>query len=269
MGGGGGSGHCADPRVAARGGAGGGVVFLRVGSMSGSGVVAVGGGSGGGCGGGGSGGGGAGGLLHLRAAGSVSCALLSVEGGVGADGNFGAGGGGAGGRVLAQGADFSGCSADVRAGVAGLGGFGASPEGVFSPGHFGDVTIVPGGFEGLEAPSIESPRSGALVGARPTVSGRGPADASVTLYVDGQPSATGASASDGAFSLELSTPLEPGQRRLQVAAAREGVWSPRSGPVLVVVTGDAEPTGRDGPGTRRLTVGLGCVTGGSLGETGL
>lgn len=266
MGGGGGSGHCGDNRSPAGGGAGGGVVFIRAAAVLGTGRISVAGAGGRLCEDGAGGGAGAGGLLSLRARGPVGCALLSAAGGLGADG-YGGGGGGSGGRIVGQAADFSTCPTDVSAGLSGRGGVGATPTGPFSPGHFGDVTVVAGAFDALAAPSIESPRGGATVGATPAVSGTAPAEATVTLLVDGRPWATAASDSDGGFALEVSAPLSLGERRLEAAASRSGIWSQRSAPVLVTVTAGAGVG--VGAGQRVLTVGCGCVASSGRSAPGL
>lgn len=261
MGSGGGTGHCGDSRTPTSGGAGGGIVVLRAGSLEGTGRVEADGADGRNAADGAAGGGGAGGLVSLRVQTSAACGGLSAVGGRGGDARFSSGGGGGGGRILGQGADFGRCTTTAAAGTAGTaekpGGDG-EPAGPFSPGHFGDVTVLPGGLGAPPAPTILAPASLATVGVRPTVQGSAEPSATVALFVDGQLAARGGSEADGGFELVPGEALAEGTRRLEAAVEVQGLWSPKSAPVLVSVVAAADLHPGAAP-TRRMAVGCGCA----------
>jgi hypothetical protein len=137
LGGGGGAGE-EDSSLGSGGASGGGAIFVRAGSLGGSGRITAAGASGAAATPGllesdGAGGGGAGGSILLRFQAGASCREVSAAGGRGGDGggdcgsghlgvldcqSDGPGGGGAGGRILLQ-AKSKTCAADVKAGLAG------------------------------------------------------------------------------------------------------------------------------------------------------
>ncbi|MEA2747484.1 MAG: hypothetical protein QOI41_1627 [Myxococcales bacterium] len=135
MGGGGGAGEQKNG-LGSGGGIGGGVVFARVRSLSGSGQLTANGEAAAnaqlvGIESDGAGGGGAGGSIILRAVGDVECATAETKGGNGGNtavvglATWGPGGGGSGGRVLIQ-AHGTSCPIDVTAGTPGTAGLGAA-----------------------------------------------------------------------------------------------------------------------------------------------
>lgn len=105
MGGGGGAGEATNAE-AGSGAAGGGVIFIRALSMSGTGTIRANGSNGGGSSGGhnaGAGGGGAGGTVVLRTQATCAVTVQATGGNGGATGSgYGCGGGGSGGRIYVQ-----------------------------------------------------------------------------------------------------------------------------------------------------------------------
>lgn len=170
LGGGGGAGH-EDFWLGTEGANGGGAIFVRAGSLEGSGRISANGASAAAAqqmlaASDGAGGGGAGGSIVLRFEGDASCTGVSAAGGKGGDGggdcgpsqtdcqSDGPGGGGAGGRILFQ-ARSKSCATNVKAGLAGLqasslwpGGAhrGAGPEDENEPTAIGLVEEPPGRY---------------------------------------------------------------------------------------------------------------------------
>jgi hypothetical protein len=250
LGGGGGTGHGTSSQ-GPFGGKGGGLIFIRAGSITTVGGEAIGtiqasGGNGNvGQGGNdqrGASGGGAGGTLLVRVANSISCGVhLEASGGAGgdnSDADCAPGGGGGGGRVLYQASSLSGtCSAvtvDVHGGDAGLSND-TDPYGA-TAGAPGTVTRLPGGFPLLTtAPTVTAP-TGLTNQPRPTVIGNNAsALASVLLYVDGHEVGRVRADGTGAFSFQLPWTLSEGEHTAQAATTHQGVYSPLSSSVIFTV----------------------------------
>ncbi len=121
--GGGGGGAYGDltSQVATPGGAGGGIVFVRAVSMTGTGRIIVDGETALSSPSNGSGGGGAAGTIALELSSTLSCGLLTARGGGGGSSapSHGVGGGGAGGRIQVRASALLTCPRDVFAGLAG------------------------------------------------------------------------------------------------------------------------------------------------------
>lgn len=171
LGGGGGSGSGGG----LAGGTGGGAIFIRTGSLFGTGFMTVNGRDASDSTSGGGGGGGAGGTIHLRVVNPPDCPDLRAAGGMGGDAKRtgatdGPGGGGGGGRVFLQAPDAALCEARVtvtggQPGASTSGGARGAVEGnvgVFTPLEEpltlpGDVVIsnpTPGGFVNVRRPVI-------------------------------------------------------------------------------------------------------------------
>ncbi len=164
LGGGGGAGHGEDGQTKA-GGAGGGAIFIRAGSLSGTGTIAASGASALDAGlsdsgvSDGASGGGAGGSVYLRFIGAAACGGIQANGGNGGSSpeNFnGPGGGGGGGRVLLQASSAASCSTSVIAGIAGTQTdpatpphHGALPADASDPAFAGAVETLDGGYSVL------------------------------------------------------------------------------------------------------------------------
>ncbi|NCT66674.1 MAG: hypothetical protein GXC76_03410 [Rhodanobacteraceae bacterium] len=243
MGGGGGAGH-GDSGGNGQGGRGGGVVFLRAGSIVGSGGVlqAAGASAPAVATGDAAGGGGAGGTIHLRVAGSASCNALQAPGGVGGNAQgmrVGPGGGGGGGRVLLQSAGGScnpqilGASAGVQADMTAPGGL---AYGALSGGT-GIATVLPGGYAQAAAPVVHTPANGSYVGnPTPVVTGSGAqASRGVALFVDGALQLVTTADGAGTFSATIPTALGTGVHQVQAAVYDQGDLGLRSAPTSFTI----------------------------------
>lgn len=165
LGGGGGAGHGND-MAALDGGAGGGAIFVRAGSLRGAGVLSASGAAsparnqyGNGIGHDGGSGGGAGGSVVLRVVGGVSGCMIAARGADGSDSAVevhGPGGGGGGGHVRVEASSAQACGIDVGGGVAGVQQDPNTPSGV----HFGAADGSVGVIERAEVPeeNSEAPR---------------------------------------------------------------------------------------------------------------
>jgi hypothetical protein len=151
--GGGAGGVDSSPSNAIQGGAGGGVVFARAGSVTGNGAFSADGEAPGEVQNDGGAGGGAGGSIVVRVANGATC-VAHARGANGAKAasssakEFGPGGGGGGGRALVQ-AQSGACPPDVNSGVAGaffLDGGAAPTNASPSAREPGFVETLPGGY---------------------------------------------------------------------------------------------------------------------------
>lgn len=240
FGGGGGSGHGTSTSANPSGGAGGGIVFIRAGSLSGAGsILALGGAGGAGArpqGGqlAGGGGGGAGGAIHVRLSGAAVCGGISASGGAGGagDGNSGAGyvgpgGGGGGGRVLLQATSLSGCPVSLGGGDAGTLPGSAGNDGA-QPGSGATAVLLDGGFVIPAVPTVTAPTAGSFLHTpQPTFAGTTQAGTLVVVYLDGvelnrtQPDG-------GSWTLTSTSALSTGAHWVQAAAEYQGVQSVKS-----------------------------------------
>ena len=160
MGGGGGAGH--DKTGGATGGRdGGGAIFIRAKSLSGSGTISANGGTtqNGSSADDGQGGGGAGGSLYIRLNGACSSVAMHVDGSDGVDapnGNVGAGGGGGGGRSFQQASVVCGGVTHAK------GNHGGSGHGGAADGVAGTSEAAPSGVY-CTSDNATAPCGGALV----------------------------------------------------------------------------------------------------------
>lgn len=231
----GGGGAGANDSVSGVGGAGGGIIFIRAGVLSGAGWLSADGSPGQSRGYGG--GGGAGGTIDLRVLGSASCARLSASGGAG---GVTGGGGGGGGRIYVEATELVGCTPSVLAGVRGAPPGDPSLATPVTGGegpHLGEIVIrQPGGALGTSPVAVLQPTPGAFVAAlRPLIAGRGPANSSVLVLLDELEAGSTATDADGGFTFRPPSDLTDGPHRVE-ARLETGERSP-----LVSFTVDVTP----------------------------
>ncbi|EPX60078.1 Large repetitive protein [Cystobacter fuscus DSM 2262] len=237
-GGGGGAGH-GSATSAQRGGSGGGVVFIRANSLSGStGSILATGSSGYYSSTDAAGGGGAGGSIHLRLATSAICGDIDASGGNGGSPNtkqVGPGGGGGGGVILLQASKRTGCVADSNSVLGGLSGSqkdSSAPGGVSygaESGAGGRVETIDRGFAMLDVPTVSAPANGAYTdSARPNVSGTATPNTTVVIYIDGKEARRGTSDAAGGYGVVLLDALTQGAHTVQAATELDGVQSLKS-----------------------------------------
>jgi|GEM_PF-1926148 len=263
VGGGAGSGH-GNNSVATNGGAGGGAIYIRAGTFTGTGSIVADGQSGANTPGGpvggndAAGGGGAGGTIAVRVSNSLDCTAVSAQGGNGGSVTFntggqrehGPGGGGGGGRILLQSSNIeaspSDCPANVASGVAGTThqsstgnpiNYGATPAS--STGSYVGIITVPsgGGFVPvLPAPVITSPTDSSFTNNnRPPISGTdAQANSQVVVYIDGTVACTSAVAA-GAWSCSRSAALAEGTHSVSAVTVYQGTQSASSTVVTFTV----------------------------------
>lgn len=225
-GGGGGFGRGAQLEQESRGGRGGGAIFIRAGTLEGSGTISASGETGGFSLSEGPGGGGAGGSILLRLAGPMRCGGLHAQGGRGGA-SLGSsepvsGGGGGGGRVLYQASSVTDCPISARAWLADS--WSDAPEA--SGEEF--VTALPGGLMRPEPATILWPGNGSTVEtARPSIVGRATSGMEVIVYLD-RAEAGRVVAADGVFSFTPVLPLSTGKHTVQAETFYQGLQSERS-----------------------------------------
>jgi uncharacterized protein (TIGR03382 family) len=213
-------------------GRGGGILFVRAGQLSGTGILAADGDKGGdGTHSGGSGGG-AGGIIHARFTGSASCGALHANGGAGGHANTftthtGPGGGGGGGRILFQ-ASSSSCSLSAIGGAAGVSIVGStgSIHGA-QPAQNGIIENLPGGFIVPQAPSIDAIHTEGC-SLRPIITGSTVAGATVVILLDGQELARVKADASGRFSFIPQADLSKGTHLVQAFSELLGTRSGKS-----------------------------------------
>lgn len=240
FGGGGGAGAGAD----GTGGSGGGLVFIRAGSVTGSGRISADGAAGADSVAAGAGGGGGGGLIHVRTVGAVACFSASATGGGGGAANEpnqlpGTGAGGGGGQLLIQ-SNNDTCSKSVSNGVAGMsigGSFrGATPTLASAPGHEGLVEAPPAG--GLDSPTsqIDTPSQDAQVAdATPAISGSSSIPfAQVQITLD-TANFTTTAGFDGAWSFTPLFPLAEGEHTVRARSIAFGIAGELSPPRVFTI----------------------------------
>ncbi|MCC7385144.1 MAG: OmpA family protein [Deltaproteobacteria bacterium] len=225
------------------GGPGGGIVWIRAGSLSGNGDILARGESADPGTRDGQGGGGAGGSILLRSAGAVDCREISAVGGAGNSATdsavaAGPGGGGGGGRLLIQARALdASCALRVGGGSAGTtsGPSSYAPNHGANPGDPGVVEVAPaGGFVVPAPPSITEPIGGAVTASRPLVRGRAHAGFTVIVLADRQEVARTITASDGSFHV-VTTTLSHGVHNLEAIERFLDVESSESAAVEIVV----------------------------------
>jgi MYXO-CTERM domain-containing protein len=231
MGGGGGAGHAfgvAPPFPSA--GVGGGIIFIRAGSLAGAGAMIANGGPGRSATGlEAGGGGGAGGTIYLRVNGAAACGLLQAQGGVGGNTNIevGPGGGGGGGRILFQ--KGSGTCTTTATSVLGVnpgqqpnpGAPGGAPYGA-TAGTNGSVTTLTGPFL-MPTPVVATPANGSATNDNtPTYSGTVPtpfpAGTEIVIYVDGAEVGRATPNAAGAWTATPVVPLADGPHSVNAIA---------------------------------------------------
>jgi uncharacterized protein (TIGR03382 family) len=232
LGGGGGAGHSGN----VTGGAGGGAIFIRAGSLIGRGSISANGRDGNASTGGGSSGGGAGGTIILRVVEGLECpraGALSATGGKGGNSTnsgttyYGPGGGGGGGRIFVQAPGIDDCAPGVVSG-------GDAGESTDNSTH-GAVPGNPGKFykldEAMAAPGaavIVSPVKDALVNAvRPSVRVDAPDQRKVFIRFDGGPWVGPLRKVDGKYVGEppVGVNLSEIPHEVQAIAEYKGLWS--------------------------------------------
>ncbi|MGV3664075.1 MAG: cadherin-like beta sandwich domain-containing protein, partial [Prosthecobacter sp.] len=233
FGGGGGAGHMINGGTSA-GGLGGGCVFIRAGSLAGTGSYSANpnpgnspttGDAGGG--------GGAGGAVYLRVVGDAAFNAINVPGGAGGSSTLGSsvgpGGGGGGGRVIFQKGGGTGAptAASVNGGAAGINQT-ASNYGA-TAGAVGLITTLSGGFAQVAEPVLVTPAAGATgVATTPAFTGTATAGLLVHIEVDGVEIGSTTADGSGNFSFTPVTPLANGARSVEVYAdnyAAQGTYS--------------------------------------------
>lgn len=205
FGGGGGAGHVS-ATSGSNGSAGGGIVFIRCNSFSGGTVTASGGLASSTTTVDGAGGGGAGGTIYIRCVGPFSVTTIQAAGGAGGSCNSGAptgpGGGGAGGRILIQANGYAG-SPTINGGNAGTSMATSDSYGAIA-GSIGTATINANAMSAPAVPTLVTPANNATVNtATPIISGTGPANASIEIFVDN--SLNGTATTDGAGNYSYTT----------------------------------------------------------------
>lgn len=261
FGGGGGAGQ-ANGIHGSAGARGGGIVFIRAGSLSGtSGTISAEGlaaldasvqynneGAGGG---------GGGGTVYLRVAGAASGNRVSAaggRGGISVEVDVGPGGGGGGGRILFQASTSSGMSFLVDAGVAGTQPNTALPEGVHygahplenevnAPPYAGVVTTLPGSLPSPLPPVVLQPLEGSVLAeARPFFSGSAQPRSTVVLTLDGAPYVRLSVSNTGAFTYTPAADLFQGPHELGATTEWQGISSAPSTPIHFTIA-SAVPSG--------------------------
>jgi uncharacterized protein (TIGR03382 family) len=258
LGGGGGTGHGASDGT---GGAGGGAIFIRARQLSGTGKLWANGASvsppipqadG-------AGGGGAGGSIYLRVVNAAACAELDAVGGAGGGSltlsqgtESGPGGGGGGGRILFQAGAGSSCTARVVKGFGGSSRWlfpfaGSSPKGA-SAGEDGVTTVLAGGLQLPSTPTVTAPAQGSTTSnPKPLISGTGPANAQVYLYLEGTQLGQVTVDATGSFSFTPAADLAGGSHQLQAASEIDGLRSPLSSAITFTVDTTPPATTVDSP----------------------
>ncbi|OJH36194.1 adventurous gliding motility protein AgmC [Cystobacter ferrugineus] len=236
-GGGGGAGH-GSPASVARGGSGGGVLFIRARSLSGGGSLLATGSSGYYSNTEAGGGGGAGGSIHLRFATTASCGDIDASGGNGGSPNtkqVGPGGGGGGGVILLQAANSAGCVANASSVLGGLSGSqkdSGAPGGLSygaGSGAGGRVETINRGFVMPDVPTVSAPANGAYTdNSHPNVVGTAMPNTTVVIYIDGKEAGRGLSNAAGGYVVALSDALDEGSHTVQAATEVDGVQSLKS-----------------------------------------
>jgi MYXO-CTERM domain-containing protein len=250
LGGGGGGGYVRGEGVEneARGGRGGGAIFIRAGALDGHGAIRASGETGGFSVSEGPGGAGAGGSILVRLAGPMRCGGLHADGERGGaslgSSELVSGGGGGGGRVLYQAVSVTDCpafarswSSDAWSDVPAA----TSPE--------DSVTVLPGGFLQPEAATILWPGNGATVDeARPTILGRATSGMEIIVYLDGA-EAGRVFAQGGLFSFSPERSLSEGKHTVQVESSYQGTQGGRSSLHAFVIN---RLSGSSGDGSQTL-----------------
>jgi hypothetical protein len=250
LGGGGGAGHVTDMNLVF-GGNGGGIIFIRANSVVGTGSLDASGASasvtedlGGGT--SGAPGGGAGGSIYVRAIGAINLPGVGGVNSVMANGGNGGsqlkanaapGGGGGGGYVFLQGSNIT-VIEDVLGGFAGFN-F-VDPDFIDyqnQDGGSGVFTTMSSGMVIPASPSIASPSNGATTSLRPTISGTGPANTTINLYVDDIPLGSTTINGAGTFSFTPSSDLSVAGHILRATAEVAAIESPYSASVSFTTSG--------------------------------
>ena len=252
--GGGGGGGQGNDLAATAGGKGGGLIWVRAGSLAGTGALRANGGGTGQAIDDGSGGGGAGGAIYARFVGTAACGSMSANGATGGNvdrASIGPGGGGGGGVVLFQAASFS-CPSTANGGAAGV-----TPSGPYGAqvGAAGRNTQQTGGIATPGASAVTFPTDSALLNNnRPTITGTGPLGARVAVVVDkverGRPPVDAV----GGWALPLTTALSEGAHTVVAKTEVNGLFHPGSAPVPFTVDSvppDTTITG--GPGNNSFS----------------
>jgi MYXO-CTERM domain-containing protein len=222
LGGGGGAGH-GNNDVNTAGGAGGGVLFVRAGSVAGAGAFSADGVSVGTNSNDAQGGGGAAGAIILRAQGAVACGGLNANGGQGGTVNVavhGPGGGGSGGLIARQ-ATAGVCATSVTGGLAGTQTDANAPDGIYygaQPTPANRAQFVGAVVDVTDAFAVTTPAQGATVGPRPALSGTTTPNTRVRVSVDGVVVATVTADGMGAWTFTPTTPLTSGGHTLDAQA---------------------------------------------------
>ena len=225
LGGGAGAGHSMNG-TGAFGGTGGGLIFVRAASLTGTGIVRANGGAGGNSSGEAASGGGAGGMVLMRLTGSgSSSAQVLANGGLGGSASsldVGPGGGGGGGRIYFQSSSATpstmttnGGNPGTQADSAALGGanYGATA------GAAGTVTTSTTAFSTPAVPVTTAPANGATIGTvTPTYSGTAATGLKVHLLVDGTEIGVPVADGTGNFSFTQPSALAVGSHNITAYA---------------------------------------------------
>ncbi len=244
FGGGGGAGHVNESTGTNGSGArGGGAIFVRTLSVSGSGAIRANGigavtnpqqcdpG----------GGGGAGGIIHVRSSSSVACGSASVVGGKGGDHNgscgayttsaMGVGGGGGGGTTIFQGATFA-CTSALTGGAFGTAAGNTNIRA--QAGLNGSLTTVNGAYF---VPSVTAPANASSTALlRPTLTIQGDPGVTMFVFVDGNQVCTGTADNTGLFSCTPGVDLSYGSHTVTSSEAGSGGDANDTGPLSPGVT---------------------------------
>ncbi len=248
FGGGGGSGHGrADhsPNEFVSGGAGGGLIFIRAGTLtldsnhwsdiSASGEPGWPGDSDTNA--DASGGGGAGGTIVLRLQGTLNCNTRRIAA-IGGDGGSvdtpttipGAGGGGGGGRILYQATSQNCWNPPVSNYLLVTGGTRKHLNA--ANGEDGSISSLPGAFPILPVPTVANPAGtpgGTTNQRQPVITGKAQAGRQVIIYLgEVEIGRTYADATSGNFSFTVPQKLADGTYKLKAAITYQGVHSPKS-----------------------------------------
>lgn len=234
LGGAGGAGHSANGGVVS-GATGGGCVFIRAGSLAGSGSLSASGtGVNNNTSGDGAGGGGAGGTIYLRVAGNATAGGIVATGGTGGTSTLGnavgPGGGGGGGRIIFQ--KGSGTASLLPSSVNG-GNAGVdqnSQSNGATAGSVGITTTLSGGFPSVAVPVLVTPAASGTVLPTSSFSGTATAGHVVHIEVDGVKIGSPTVDGSGNFSFTPSAPLALGAHSVEVYAenAAQEVFSVNS-----------------------------------------
>lgn len=239
FGGGGGAGD-ANNNVAGPGGRGGGFVFMRAASLTGSGTISSVGAAGGNSpnvgASDGAGGGGAGGVVYARFTGAAACTLVSARGGAGGNeqstgGVHGPGGGGAGGRLVLQSASGT-CPTNIGNGVAGTttgsgnSNRGSGPTSATDATSSGATEAVSGGG-GMSAPTaaVSTPADGAYVNSStPTITGTSSMSlGTIRVTIDGVFVGTATTLGNGNWSYTAGSALTAGSHTYSIQPVYYGI----------------------------------------------